>query len=96
MNDRSEETKLVAKVRRARQRLRKQYHRTVTQYGEVHRAQGAVYVAGVWVPEQRVEQVSRRLTRDTVLGLVEFHLAVLVVLALLRFVWIGFAWLLLP
>ena len=96
MSDRSEENRLVEQVRHARRRIADEYHRTIILDGELHQAQGEIYVAGVWVPMHLIDRVSRRLRRSALVGLVEFHLAVLVALGLLVFIWVGVEWFLLP
>jgi len=96
MNYSSEESRLAEQVRRSRRRIGDKFNRTIIQDGKVRRARGEIYVDGEWVPKEFVERVSRRLTRSTLVGFVEFHLAVLVALGLLKLFWFGFEWLLLP
>jgi hypothetical protein len=91
-----EEKELIERVQRARRQIRNEYYSSLIKDSETRRAHGDAFIEGVWVPKEMSGQVRRRLFWGSLVGFLEFNVAVLLGLALLNVIWKGFERLILP
>jgi hypothetical protein len=87
---------LIERIEQARQQIRNEYYSSFIKDSETRQAHGDAFIEGVWVPKEMSSQVRRRLFWGSLMGFLEFNVAVLLGLALLNVIWVGFERFLLP